>query len=69
MISAATIRPVRPAGMASVFWHETWVRSFKDIAVTCLCRWEMTFKGKRVSGWALARPAAACPHHGKQVAG
>jgi hypothetical protein len=68
VISAATIRPVRPAGMPSVFWQETWVRSFKDIAVTCLCRWHMTFVGRRVSGWVLWTAAPRCPYHGKQVA-
>jgi hypothetical protein len=54
--------------MPSVFRHATWVRSFKDIAVTCVCGWQMTFKGKRVSGWVLWTAAPRCPHHGKQAA-
>jgi len=39
------------------------VRSFKDIAATCLCDWEMTFAGRRPSGWKLARIARGCLHH------
>lgn len=66
MISAATIPPVRPTH-SSVFWESVSVRSFKDIAAGCPCHWEMTFKRRRVSGWALARPLPGCLHHGKQA--
>ena len=68
MISAATIRPELAARVSSAFWQATEVRSFKDIAGTCPCHWAMTFKGKRVSGWVLARALPGCPHHGKRVA-
>lgn len=65
MISSATIRTAGPARKLSVFWEATVVRSFKDIAVTCGCRWEMTFDGGRVSGWVLVRTLPVCLHHGE----
>lgn len=68
MISSATIPGRRPAAGAPAFWQAPAVRSFRDIAVTCPCHWEMTFKDRRPSGWALARPLPGCLHHGKQVA-
>lgn len=64
MISSATIR-AGAARRLPAFWEAAAVRSFKDIAVTCACRWEMTFERGRVSGWALAETLPRCPHHGE----
>jgi len=38
-------------------------KSFKDIAATCPCDWEMTFARRKPSGWKLARVKRGCLHH------